>query len=236
MPPLRAVLFDLDGTLLGNDMDVFLPHYFESISARVAALVPPKMFLAQLMSSTRDMMANDGTMTNQERFAASFFPSVGRPREELEPVFDAFYREDFPSLRAYTTCRPESRPVVEATMALGLDAVIATNPLFPATAIRQRMEWAGLGDLPFRLVTSYENSRACKPNPLYFRLVAEELGCEPDQCLMVGNEAFDLAAARAGLPVYLVSDGTPGTFPPDAPAPAYTGPLAALPDLLRSLL
>ena len=33
---IRAILFDLDGTLLHNDMNVFLPHYFEMLAARVA--------------------------------------------------------------------------------------------------------------------------------------------------------------------------------------------------------
>ena len=35
---LKAVLFDLDDTLLGNDMDRFLPGYFAGVAGAVAGV------------------------------------------------------------------------------------------------------------------------------------------------------------------------------------------------------
>jgi FMN phosphatase YigB (HAD superfamily) len=232
MPALQAVLFDLDGTLLDNDMDVFLPRYFQAVGGAVSHILPPKEFLAHLMTATRQMVANDGRDTNEEVFAAAFYPLLGRPRAEMEPIFEDFYARDFPALQAYTRCRPEARGVVQTAFDAGYKVAIATNPLFPASAIYQRLAWAGVDGFPYALVTTYENSRACKPNPIYFRQIAETLGCPPEACLMVGNEADDLQSAHIGCRTYLVEDGTPGNFATEVPLPAYRGRLADLPQLL----
>ena len=150
----RAILFDLDGTLLGNDMDLFLPPYFKMLSARVAHAMPPDAFVAHLMRATELMMANDGQGTNEEVFCSAFYPLAGHPREHWEPIFVDFYANDFPALRQFTKCKPEARQVVQQAFDLGLDVVIATNPLFPALAIQHRMKWAGVADFAYDLVTS----------------------------------------------------------------------------------
>jgi phosphoglycolate phosphatase-like HAD superfamily hydrolase len=110
---MRAILFDLDGTLLDADMDIFIPHYFEALSARVAHLVPPERFIPCLIQATRKMMANDGHDTNAAVFARAFYPLVGRSRQELEPVFLDFYAHDFPRLRRHTRRKPKARQVVQ---------------------------------------------------------------------------------------------------------------------------
>ena len=107
-----------------------------------------------------------------------------------------FYANGYPALRQYTRRKPEACQVVEKAFDLGYDVVIATNPLFPATAIEQRLEWADLADFPYRLVTTYENSRACKPNLLYYEQILENIGHCADACLMVGDEDRDMIAAR----------------------------------------
>ena len=85
--------------------------------------------------------------------------------------------------------------------------MLATNPLFPAVATHSRIRWAGLEPGDFALVTTYENSRRCKPDPDYYRDILEELGLTAEECVMVGNDACeDLAAAQAGLPVFLLTD------------------------------
>lgn len=221
----RAVLFDLDGTLLDNDMDTFLPHYFRRLAGRVVHLMPADTFIRHLLQATQAMMDNDGRASNAEVFAAAFYPLVGHSRQEMEPIFLDFYARDFPALREYSRCRPEARPLVRRAFELGCDVVIATNPLFPATAIEQRLEWAGVADFPYRLVTSYENSRACKPNPLYFREVLGKIGRPPETCLMVGDDPMDMAAARVGCATFLVT-GSRAQQHPSMPEPTYRGTLA----------
>ena len=230
---IRAILFDLDGTLLSNDMNVFLPHYFELLGNRVSHLVPPEPFLAHLLRATDKMIANDGHATNEEIFADAFFPFAGHSREEMEPLFRDFYANDFPVLRKYTQRKSEARPLVQLAFDLGLDVVIATNPVFPAVAVFQRLAWAGVDDLPFDLVTTYENSRATKPNLLYFEQILETLGHPPEAALVVGDENMDMVAAKLGCHTFLVP-GPRSELAPTTPQPTYRGTLTDLDALLRS--
>lgn len=227
----KAILFDLDGTLLDSNMETFLPHYLQRLAARVAHLAPPKAFIAHLLQATEAMAANDGRAANAEVFATAFYPFAGRTRAELEPIFERFYAEDFPHLRDLTRSRPEARPIVQLAIASGYDVAIATNPLFPETAVRQRMAWAGVDDLPFKWITTYENSHFCKPNLSYWAEVCDRVGHPPTACLVVGDEHMDMVAAGIGCPTYL-TPGPATALRPDTPAPTYRGTLAELAELL----
>jgi FMN phosphatase YigB (HAD superfamily) len=229
---IRAILFDLDGTLLGQT-DGFLPNYFQGLAACVAHIMPPDEFINHLLWASNVMMANDGRATNEEVFSAAFYPLAGHSRQELEPIFTEFYATVYPKLRQYTHYKPEARQVVQQAFDLGYDVVIATNPLFPATAIEQRLEWADLADFPYHLVTTYENSRACKPNLLYYEQVLESIGHRAETCLMVGDEDGDMVAAHLGYLTFLVP-GPRTELGPATPGPTYRGTLTDLEALFQS--
>jgi FMN phosphatase YigB (HAD superfamily) len=233
MSRFAAVFFDLDGTLLDVDMTAFLGQYLRLAAARLAHLIPQDQFVSHLMSATNVMVENDGRATNEAVFWEAFTPLVRRERSELEPAFEAFYAEDFPQLRALTRRKDEARSVVETALATGCDVLITTNPVFPATAIAQRLAWAGLGDLPFRRVTTYENSRFCKPNTRFFDALAEDLERAPTECLVIGDEDMDMIAGRAGYPTFLITSPTTN-LSPTTPAPTHCGALADVATLLQS--
>jgi phosphoglycolate phosphatase-like HAD superfamily hydrolase len=157
--PIKTTPFDLDGTLL----DAFLPHYLQGLAACLAHILPPHQLLTHLMPASNAIIANNRRAINQETFSAASYPLTGHSRQQLEPIFMDFYANDYPALRKYTRHKPEARQVVQKAFDLSYDVVIATNPVFPATAIKQRMEWGGVAGFPYQLVTTYENSRACKP-------------------------------------------------------------------------
>ena len=101
------------------------------------------------------------------------------------------------------------------------------------------MEWADVVDFPYRLVTTYENSHACKPNLLYFELIMEAIGHRADECLVVGDDDMDMVAARLGCDTFYVSPSGPeskaqGKLDSTTPEPTYRGTLADLGVLLES--
>ncbi len=110
--PNKAILFDLDGTLISNSMETFLPAYFSALVKKIGMLVPADRFIAQLKASTGAMIRNnDPACTNAEIFAADFFPKIGLPREQLMPIFDDFYAREYGDLRIYIRPVPTAREV-----------------------------------------------------------------------------------------------------------------------------
>lgn len=219
---LRALLLDLDGTLLVNDMDRFVPAYLEALAGFAAAVVPPDRLVPVLLAATRAMSLNDGSgPTNQQVFAASFFPALGQSRAELEPLFERFYAEVFPSLRRLTRPAPGARKLVAWAFDHGLQVVIATNPLFPATAIEQRLAWAevSVDDFAYELVTTYERMHATKDSLSYYDEILDRIGRSPEECLMVGDDwGWDIVpATELGLAAFWVAD--PAAEPPDRESP-----------------
>lgn len=230
---LKAILFDLDGTLIEVNLKQFIPEYLKLLASNVSHLVRRSKFISKLMIASQEVNKNDGSKTNDEVFAEAFFPSIGYAREEMDPLFDKFYEQDFPKLRQYTNRKPAARKIMQTAFEKGYDVVIATTPLLPETAIRQRLDWAGvpIDDFPYKLITSLENSSANKPNLLYYKLIAETIGRSPEECIMVGDEDKDMVAARLGMKTFLVQ--SPNTkLTPDTPEPNYRGTLADLEKIL----
>ena len=59
----------------------------------------------------------------------------------------------------------------------------------------------------FEWITTYENSKYCKPNLRYYQEVLERLGVAPEECLMVGNDVGDdMVAEELGMQVFLLTD------------------------------
>jgi len=206
---LKTILFDLDGTLLPGDTDRFVHHYMRALAAHVGGFVPPETLSAQVMASTYAMIGNtDRSLTNAQVFAQDFFPKVGHSAAVLMPVFEEFYRVRFPGLRFVCDGLPGlARAVVGTAVAKGYEIVLATNPVFPRVAIEERMRWIEVDDMPWSLVTTYEEMHACKPHSAYYEEVLARIGRTGEECLMVGNDADeDLAAVRVGMDVFFVSD------------------------------
>ena len=59
----------------------------------------------------------------------------------------------------------------------------------------------------FSVITTYENSKYCKPNPKYFIETCEMAKCKPEETLMVGNDVReDMISATIGMETFLVTD------------------------------
>ena len=205
---ITTVLFDLDGTLLPMDQDLFAMTYLKGLAARVApAGYDPKALMGAIWKGTEAMMVNDGSCLNEARFWQVFTALMGKTALENMPYFDAYYREDFDKVREVCGFNPAAREIIDLVKNKGLRPVLATNPFFPAIATHKRVVWAGLQPEDFAYITTYENSSFCKPNPNYYRELLEKLELRPEECVMVGNDAHeDTAAAQLGIPVFLLTD------------------------------
>ena len=206
---ITTVFFDLDGTLLPmEDQDVFAMTYLKGLAERVApAGYDPKALIGAVWKGTEAMIRNDGSCLNEARFWQVFTELMGEKSLEDMPLFDAYYRENFDQVQSTCGFTPKSREIIDLVKAKGLRPVLATNPFFPAIATHKRIRWAGLQVDDFDYITTYENSSFCKPNPRYYQELLEKLGLQPEECVMVGNDAYeDTAAAKLGIPVFLLTD------------------------------
>ncbi len=230
---ISAILFDLDDTLLENDIEKFLPAYLKTLGKFMAPRIEPARLQDALMAGTKAMMKNtDPEITLQQVFDSVFFPMLGMEREPLLPEFDRFYAERFPGLKDLT--RPMDRAVQAVELAFGLrwKVAIATNPVFPLAAVKHRLDWAGLAPdaYSFDLIPSYESMHFSKPHPEFTAEVLGRIAAQPGEAVFIGNdESEDLAPARAlGLATYRVVRG------PDAESPSERG-MGSMPRLAREL-
>ena len=165
----RAILFDLDDTLLINDMDQFIPAYFKLLGAYAADRFDPRLLIQHLLTATDAMLHNtDPAVTNEQAFWDEFSRLTGFDPVEMTPFFHRFYETRFDGIRPLTQPRPEARSLVEWAFAQGYQVAIATNPMFPLVAVERRLDWAGLGvdRFDYDLITTYENMRATSHTPL----------------------------------------------------------------------
>ena len=233
----QGIFFDLDGTLLPMDNDEFIKGYLGLLSQAVADLgYTPDTMIPTMWRGVAAMVKNDGSRTNFDIFWEYFANAFGKQVFDHIPRFDAFYTdtEGFHKAVRFTAPTPMARQAVEAARTKASCVVLATNPFFPRVAVESRLSWAGLTPADFDLVTTYENSRSCKPNPAYYREICQKLALDPAKCLMIGNNADeDVRAARAArLDTYLLTDCLIAEGPlPEGPA----GSFAELLDFLHTL-
>ena len=212
---MKTILFDLDNTLLGNDMAHFMPQYFPLLLRHAQALLPemPFDFLREMMKATEKVIQNTRPhLTNRALFWQALSEQTGIDWDALaaETHFDQFYRGAFHHVRHITTPRPEAVALVEWALGAGYEVVVATNPLFPQSAIEARLAWAGLPveKYPFALVTHYSNMHAAKPHPAYYEEILAKLGRLPHQTLMVGDDWGNdiVPCAQLGIATYWLSE------------------------------
>ena len=205
---LKTVLFDLDGTLLPMDQEKFVKSYMTGLASYMAPYgYDPVLLIKSIWAGTAAMVANDGSATNEEVFWDACSRTYGRNIRDDEAIFAKFYETEFQKIRNDCGFDPRGSLTVEVLHRDGLATVLATNPLFPAMATYSRMRWAGLSADDFQLVTTYENSSFCKPNPDYYREILGKLNLKPEECLMVGNDADeDMIAQTLGMRVFLLTD------------------------------
>ena len=206
---IKAVLFDLDGTLLKMDQDEFVSTYFKYLAKHLAPRgYEPDKLLKVFWAGVGAMTANDGSVTNEEAFWKVFTDAYGETSIEDKPHIDDFYKNDFNKVQEVCGFYKEAKEIITLVKEKGKIVVLATNPLFPHTATENRMRWAGLETIDFAEYTTYENCHFCKPNPKYYEELLEKLDLRPEECIMVGNDVEEdmVPAEKLGMERFLLTN------------------------------
>lgn len=219
---IKAVLLDLDDTLITTRIETFFPTYLQELGKYLSHLAPPDQFVERLMVAFyKTLNAYEPSRPLYERLIERFAVDGGFAPAELESQFAAFYDERYGVLRPFIQPRPESHRLLKELFGNGLKVAVATNPGLPITAIQQRMAWGDIeaSDYPFALITSLEEMHFGKPSAEYYAEIALRLDVEPGEAIMVGDSWEDdiVGAAEGGLHTYWVTESSAN--PPDPSVP-----------------
>lgn len=196
--PARAVLFDLDGTLVET-----APEICDAVNATLAFLHLPPATLGQVEAWIGH---GTGTLLLRALAHATGWPEAQVRASDLwriaQPRFDADYERHCGSnSRPY----PHARELLEALRARGVRSALVTNKERRYTeALLRRHALDGLLDrwicgdtLPVR-----------KPDPAGVLDCLQAFGVEAADALFVGDSSIDVATARnAGVRVWAVTHG-----------------------------
>jgi phosphoglycolate phosphatase len=190
---VRAVVFDLDGTLVDS-----APDLHAAASAMLAGLGRREVTRAEATS-----FVGNGI----ERFVARCLEATGRtPDAETGAAALARFRAQYEAApAALTRPYPGVPELLAALRASGRPLGVCTNkPEAPARAI--------LGDLGlathFDAVVGGDTLPVLKPHPAPLLHCLAALGADPAEALYVGDSETDAETARAaGVPFALFSGG-----------------------------
>jgi beta-phosphoglucomutase len=207
--PLRAVLWDLDGTLA--DSTVFHWRSWQSALAAEGVSVTEDQFRATFGQRNEEILSVWlGPTADAER--------IGRVAEAKEEAYRSYVKgEGIAPL-------PGAAEWVRTLHGLGWRQAIASSA--PRQNIEVMHSALALGGLIDTLVGA-EDVRSGKPDPEVFLVAAARLGVEPARCVVVEDaEAGIEAARRAGMSSVGVGGGAVGAadlvvrsladLPPDA--------------------
>lgn len=180
---IRAVLIDLDGTLVDTAGDFGM-----ALNAMLADLGVAPVPTERLMTFVGKGTANLIRKTLAERFAdAEIDDLFERAQDKYEAVYTSING-------AHTTLYPEVREGLAALRAAGLPVACITNKQHRfAVALLAHYD---LTD-QFDLVYGGDSWPRRKPDPMPLVKACEVFGVSPAQAVLVGDSGNDAQAARA---------------------------------------
>ncbi|MHA1667279.1 MAG: HAD family hydrolase [Candidatus Heimdallarchaeaceae archaeon] len=234
----KALLFDLDGTLIDFDPQEFIKTYLGAASQFFSDLIPDsEVFFKELLNSTDAMETADNKNTTAlEDFLIDFCPKFKVGCDIIAQRFFQFYTTKFEVIKPLIKEVPGARELLISIKKQHpeIKIILATNPVFPYVAIKRRMEWGGIPEEIFDLITHAENSNFCKGNKQYWLDICSISQCTPEQSLVIGNDGLrDMSAKKYGFSTFLVTERAENekSIPPNE-KPDFVGNI----DSLRKLL
>jgi len=247
---LKAILLDLDNTLILYDELKYYKAYFKQLNEFFGEEMPPEELKERVLKGTMALGRNKGEKTNLECFLEVFADGLDVDTAFLWERFMDFYREVYDGIRVAVTVPDGLQDGLARLRQNGLKLVIASNPIFPVLAQQKRMRWGGIDPGWFDLFTHMENMRYVKPRTDYFHQACNMIGHAPGDCMMVGNDPVnDMAAGKAGLKTYRTTDAEVIDYasltltdaqrkkgPREIPRPDHEGPFSGVAAVVEKLL
>ena len=206
---LKAVFFDLDGTLLSIKDEEFVKLYFKLITTKMINYgFEVEALIKNLWAGNKLMYNNDGSKTNEEVFWDYFKLAYGDDIINSKEEFDKFYTNEFKQINQCIKDNKISKEIVKYVKENKLLCILSTNPLFPRDCTLTRMSFNDLYEDDFDYITSYENSNYTKPNPMYFQVLLDKFNLKPEEVILFGNNEYEDAwcAYQLGIKTYLINE------------------------------
>ena len=246
--PVKHLLVDLDGTLLGNRA---FPLGFDFVNRALGILRKyggVKKAVSVLYEIGREIKNPSATtVTNDKRVVELFSRRMNLSLEEARRVLRESVTFIFPSLEKHFYPIPGSKDFLEWAKD-HYPLTLATNPVWPPDIVEMRVKWAGIDPSIFGFVTHVRVMHSVKPHPEYYQDILNQQGLRAEDCLLIGDsEKMDLPATRVGIRVFIVGEQKDPkkskkksdknlTLPNDAKAQAQKGTYAELRQLLEAQL
>lgn len=236
--PVKNLLVDLDGTLLGNRN---FPLSIDFIRRAFSTLKPYggfKKSLLALFEIQKAFQKPQPGRTNDMRVVEGFARRMNLTVEEGRLALRDGVLKIFPKLERHFFPIEGAKEFLEWAKN-HYPLVLTTNPVWPPEIVELRVKWAGLDPAIFRSITHVRKMHTCKPTLEYYEEILAQEGWDANDCLLIGNDVkMDLPATLAAIRVFIVGpfkEGTPLEFP-KAKASAWKGSYALLKESLGSQL
>ncbi len=235
--PVKHLLVDLDGTLLGN-RNLYLSYDFVRQALSSLKVYGGMTKAARLLLSIgRELKKTSTDLTNDIRIVETFSRQMNISIEEARKVLRDSVMTIFPTLEKHFYPIQGAKEFLDwASPRFPL--TLATNPIWPPEIIELRVKWAGIDPSIFADITHVRRMHAYKPSRQYYEEILEQNGLNANDCLLIGdNLKMDLPATRVGIRVFIVGDYKNLTpiQTSNAKAQAWKGNYPALRKLLESL-
>ena len=198
---IKAALLDMDNTLLRNPDTRFAAAFRALWDGFFRAEYGVDNAVDALRAGFQSMGRNIVRLpTNLDALVNCLAQMSPLSHEQAAHAVRRFYDEFYGELQPLVTPVDGADQLIESLLEQGLLVAVATNPLYPESAILSRLRWAGLADYinEFAFITHSENMRFAKPQPEYYAEVVARVGIEPDEALVVGDsEVNDIRASAA---------------------------------------
>lgn len=212
---LKALLFDLDETLLQLRLKRFLYNYFfDQIQLISQICQKPSPFVAARFIGIMKALNSDrnDSLSNEEFYYREIERCFCLPmRDPLIADCFHFYQEKLAPHRLRRGVRPQAMPygaeLIRFAQQQGLKLILATNPITPLRITLLRLSWTGLAPEIFSYISSLENSHRCKPHHSYYQKILDSCELYADECIMIGNDPAIDIVQRDSLSARLAQGG-----------------------------